>query len=308
MTSPIDMPRDFIGYGRNTPKFEWPNGARLALNIVVNYEEGAEKNPLDGDTERETASESVYPSRPGERETHQESVSEYGSRVGIYRCIDVFDKYKVSPTIFACGLALERNPAVTREFVERNYDIVSHGYRWINHLGFSEVEEREEIRKAKESFKRTIGRPVLGWFNRTPQTVITRRILAEEGFLYDSQTVNDDIPYFQEVAGRPFLIVPYTIDVNDFRFWRGTMFTGRDFETYCVDSFDTLYRESARTPRMMSVGLHSKIIGRPGRIGAVDRFLEYVSQHPDVWLASRTAIARFWAERFAPPNTWNWPQ
>lgn len=116
------------------------------------------------------------------------------------------------------------------------------------------------------------------------------------------------IPYFQEVQGRPFLIVPYAVDVNDFRFWRGSMFTGRDFEAYCVDSFDTLYRESARTPRMMSVGLHSKIIGRPGRIGAVDRFLAYVRQFPDVWLASRTDIARFWAERFAPPNTWNWPQ
>lgn len=308
MTASIDMPRDFIGYGRNTPRFEWPNGARLALNIVVNYEEGAERNPLDGDPVREEAGESVYPSRPGERETHQESVSEYGSRVGIYRCIDLFDKYQVSPTIFGCALALERNPLVTQEFVERDYDIVSHGYRWINHLGFTEEQEREQIRKAKESFAHTIRRPVLGWFNRTPQTVITRRILAEEGFLFDSQAVNDDIPYFQEVKGRPFLIVPYAVDVNDFRFWRGSMFTGRDFETYCIDSFDALYRESARTPRMMSVGLHSKIIGRPGRIGAVDRFLAYVRQFPDVWLASRTDIARFWAERFAPPNTWNWPR
>ena len=303
----MDMPRDFIGYGRNPPKFEWPNGARLALNIVVNYEEGAERNPLDGDPQREDTSEAVFPAKPGERETHQESVYEYGSRVGIYRIIDVFDKYQVNPTIFACALALERNPPVTREFVDRKYDIVSHGYRWITHFGFTEAQERDEIRKARESFLRTTGQRVIGWFNRTPQTVITRRILAEEGFLYDSQSVNDDIPYFQDLQDRPFLIVPYTIDCNDGRFWRGTLNTGRDFETYCVDSFDTLYRESARTPRMMSVGLHPKIIGRPGRIGGVDRFLEYVRQYPDVWLCSRTDIARFWAERFAPPNTWNWP-
>ncbi len=304
----MDMPRDFIGYGRKPPSFEWPNGARLALNIVVNYEEGAERNPLDGDPEREEASESVYPARPGERETHQESVYEYGSRVGIYRVIDVFDKYRVSPTIFACALALERNPPVTQEFIERQYDVVSHGYRWISHFGFTEEQEREQIRKAQESFQRSIGRRVQGWFNRTPQTVITRRILAEEGFLYDCQAVNDDLPFFQDVAGRPFLVVPYTIDVNDVRFWRGTLSTGRDFETYCVDSFDTLYRESARTPRMMSVGLHPKIIGRPGRIGGLDRFLAHVREYPDVWLAPRTEIARFWAERFAPSNAWNWPQ
>ncbi|MBI3067589.1 MAG: polysaccharide deacetylase family protein [Betaproteobacteria bacterium] len=302
------MPRDFVGYGRKPPKFEWPNAARLALNIVVNYEEGAERNPLDGDPERETAGESPYPARPGEREPMQESVYEYGSRVGIYRVIDVFDKYQVSPTIFACAVALERNPPVTQEFVERQYDVVSHGYRWLSHLGFSEQKEREQMQKAQESFQRTIGRRVLGWFNRTPQTINTRRILAEEGFLYDSQAVNDDLPYYQDVQGRPFLIVPYTLDLNDGRFWRGTFHTGRDFEVYCVDSFDTLYRESARTPRMMTVGLHPKVIGRPGRIGGLDRFLAYVREFPDVWLASRTEIARFWAGRFAPPNAWNWPQ
>ena len=201
-------------------------------------------------------------------------VSEYGSRVGIYRCIDLFDRFQVNPTIFACALALERNPAVTAEFVQRDYDIVSHGYRWINHFGLTEPEEREQIRKARELFARTINRPVVGWFNRMPQTIATRRILAEEGLLFDSAAVNDDIPYFQEVAGRPFLIVPYSVDVNDFRFWRGTMFTGRDFEIYCRDAFDTLYRESERTPRMLSVGLHSKIIGRPARIGALERFLD----------------------------------
>ncbi len=303
----MDMPRDFIGYGRNPPAFEWPDGARLALNIVVNYEEGSERNPLDGDAQREDASEAVFPVKPGEREIHQESVYEYGSRVGIYRIIDLFDTFQVRPTIFACALALERNPPVTKDFIDRNYDIVSHGYRWITHAGFDEAQERAEIRKASESFQRTTGQRVVGWFNRTPQTVITRRILAEEGFLYDCQSVSDDIPYFQDVQGRPFLVVPYTIDCNDGRFWRGTFNSGRDFEVYCIDSFDTLYRESARTPRMMSVGLHPKIIGRPGRIGGLERFLAHVRRHPDVWICSRTDIARFWAGRFAPPDTWNWP-
>jgi peptidoglycan/xylan/chitin deacetylase (PgdA/CDA1 family) len=221
MTTP-DLPRDFVGYGRNTPEFEWPNGARLALNIVVNYEEGAERNPLDGDPLREAMSETPHPPREGEREPMQESVSEYGSRVGIYRCIDLFDQYEVRPTIFACALALERNPPVTAEFVQRGYDIVGHGYRWINHVGLTEEQEREQIRKARESFARTLRVPVVGWFNRTPQTTATRRILGVVGFVFVWEAVNDDIPYFQEVKGRPFLVVPYSVDVNDFRFWRGT--------------------------------------------------------------------------------------
>jgi allantoinase len=303
----MSYPRDFIGYGRATPEFSWPGEARLVVNLVVNYEEGAEKNPLDGDPEREVASEAIFPTLPGERELHQESVHEYGSRVGIYRIIDLFDEYHVQPTIFACALALERNPVVTREFVDRQYDVVSHGYRWINHSGLNEDQEREQIRKAQSSFEKTIGRRVEGWFNRTPQTIHTRRLLAEEGFLYDSGSVSDDLPYFEEVSGRPFLIVPYTIDINDGRFWRGSMSTGREFEAYCVDSFDTLYRESARIPRMMSVGLHPKIIGRPGRIGGLDRFLRYVTTFPGVSFSARTEVARFWAAHFAPPDTWNWP-
>lgn len=302
----MDMPRDFIGYGNNAPKVQWPNGARLALNFVINYEEGSERNRLDGDEELEPLSEATYPSRPGERELTQESFYEYGSRVGIWRIMEVFAKHQVTPTIFACAVALERNAAVTQELVGRKYDMVGHGYRWISHFGLTEDRERAQIRNAVDSIQRTTGQRILGWFTRPPQTVATRRILAEEGFLFDSGALNDDLPYFQEVGNRPFLIVPYSLDINDVRFWKGGLFTARDFEMYCSDSFDALYQESARIPRMMSVGLHCRIIGRPGRILGLDRFLAHVRNHPDVWIATRTEIARFWAEHFAPPHTWNW--
>ncbi len=304
----MDMPRDFIGYGDKPPKFEWPNGARLALNLVVNYEEGSERNRLDGDEDLEQLTEASYPAQLGERELALESFYEFGSRVGIWRIIDLFERYRVRPTIFACAVALERNPVVTRAFVERGYDVVGHGYRWISHFGLSEQHEREQIRKATESILRTTGQRIIGWFTRPPQTIATRRILAEEGFLFDSGAYNDDLPYFQDVRGRPFLVVPYTLDINDIRFWKAGMFTATDFETYCIDSFGALYRESVRTPRMMSIGLHPRIIGRPGRILGLDRFLAHVRNYRDVWIVPRTEIARFWARRFAPPNTWNWPQ
>jgi allantoinase len=303
----MDMPRDLIGYGDRRPRFEWPGGARLAVNIVVNYEEGSERNVLDGDEDIERMSESPYPVAPGGRELALESFFEFGSRVGIWRLIELFDAYEVPVTIFACGAALERNPVVVRAFVERQYDMVGHGYRWISHFGLSEEQERDQIRRAVESIERTTGQRIVGWFTRPPQTVATRRILAEEGFLFDCGALNEEVPYFQEVAGRPFLIVPYTLDVNDIRFWKGQMFTARDFEEYCVDAFDVLYRESARSPRMLSVGLHPRVIGRPGRIRGLERFLAHVRDHQDVWVVPRSEIARSWLERFAPPNTWNWP-
>jgi peptidoglycan/xylan/chitin deacetylase (PgdA/CDA1 family) len=303
----MDMPRDLIGYADQRPTFEWPNGARLAVNLVINYEEGSERNLLDGDEEIERVSESPYPVDSGGRELALESFFEFGSRVGIWRLMELFDDVRVKPTIFACGLALERNPAVAKAFVQRGYDMVGHGYRWISHFGLSEEHEREQIRKAVGSIKSATGQRIVGWFTRPPQTLATRRLLAEEGFLFDSGALNDEVPYFQEIAARPFLIVPYTLDVNDIRFWKGQLFTASDFAEYCIDSFDALYRYSARSPRMLSVGLHPRVIGRPGRIVGLERFLAHVRSYPDVWIASRTEIARFWLEQFAPPNTWNWP-
>jgi allantoinase len=304
----MEMPRDFVGYADNPPAFEWPNRARLALNIVVNYEEGSERNRADGDEELEVLSEATYPARPGERELAQESMYEFGSRVGIWRIVRLFDQYDIPATIFACALALERNRPVARAFVDRGYDFVGHGYRWISHFKMSEDEEREQIRKAVESIREITGSRIRGWFTRPPQTVATRRILAEEGFLYDSGCYNDEIPFFQRVGGRPFMVVPYTLDVNDVRFWKGpSILTAGHFASYCIDTFDALYKEGGRAPRMMSVGLHPRIIGRPGRVGGLERFLSHVRRYEDVWITSRSDIASFWAERFAPEGTWNWP-
>jgi len=308
-----EVQRDFVGYGRNSPVFQWPGGCRLALNVVLNYEEGSERSPLDGDTTADIPSEPLAqvppadPTRPAERPLITESVYEYGSRVAVWRMIDLFDRFQVKPSVFACAVALERNLEVTSAFVERGYDMVGHGYRWISHYGLNEAQEREQIQLAVASIQRSTGQRIRGWFTNQPQTVATRRILAQEGFLYDSGAVNDDVPYFETVAGRPFLIVPYSIDINDFRFWRTDMQTAGEFEAYCRDSFDVLYRESAKTSRMMSVGLHARIIGRPGRILGLERFLVHVRQFRDVWVTTRAEIGRFWAEQFAPPTTWNWP-
>lgn len=303
----MEMPRDFVGYADRPPAFEWPDGARLAVNIVINYEEGSERNRVDGDEDLEPSTEATYPARPGERELAQESFYEYGSRVGIWRILHLLQQYHVRPSIFACAVALERNPEATSAFVEGGFDIVGHGYRWISHFTLTEDQEREQIRSAVAAIQRLTGHRITGWFTRPPQTVATRRILADEGFLYDSGCYNDDIPYFQEVAGRPFLVVPYTLDVNDIRFWKGpSMLVSEHFAAYAIDAFDALYKEGGRTPRMMSVGLHPRIIGRPARIGGLERFVAHVCRYPDVWVTTRGEIARFWAERFAPENTWNW--
>jgi allantoinase len=303
----MELPRDFVGYGDHPPAFQWPDGARLAVNIVVNYEEGSERNRVDGDEELEPLTEATYPALPGERELAQESLYEYGSRVGIWRLLHLFDQYHIRPTIFACAVALERNPEAASAFVDRGCDIVGHGYRWISHFGLTEEQEQEQIRLAVTTIRQLTGQRMTGWFTRPPQTVATRRILAQEGFLYDSGCYNDDLPYFQEVAGRPFLVVPYTLDVNDVRFWKGpSMLVSDHFASYAIDAFDALYNEGARTPRMLSVGLHPRIIGRPARIGGLERLLAHISRFPAVWVTTRGEIATFWAERFAPQGAWNW--
>jgi peptidoglycan/xylan/chitin deacetylase (PgdA/CDA1 family) len=300
-------PRDFVGYADDPPLVEWPGGARLAVSVVINYEEGAERNALDGDVDREPLVEAQYAVPLGERELFTESTFEYGSRVGIWRMLEVLDEHHVRPTIYAATLALERNPRVTQALLDRRCDFVGHGYRWLPHTGMSRDEESEHIRHCLESLQRLIARRAQGWFTRPPNTVNTRELLAEHGVVYDNAAVNDDLPYFQEVAGRPFLIVPYSLDVNDTKFFKNQFFTGRDFAAYAIDSFDALYAESARTPRMMSIGLHPRIIGRPGRIGGLRRVLEHIRTHDDVWVAGRDEIAQLWARRFAPPNTWNLP-
>jgi peptidoglycan/xylan/chitin deacetylase (PgdA/CDA1 family) len=301
------MPRDLIGYADHPPKFEWPGGARLAINVVINYEEGSERSPLEGDTTREPLVEALYSVPEGERELFTESTFEYGSRVGIWRTLKVLDEYGVTPTIFAAARALELNTRVADALVARGCDFVGHGYRWIPHTGMDPETERRQIVRCADVLRATVSADMRGWFTRPPNTVNTRRLLAEEGVLYDCGAVNDDLPYFAPVEERPFLVVPYSLDVNDTKFFKNQFFTARDFSDYVKDSFDVLYRASACNPLMMSIGLHPRIIGRPGRLLGLQRALGHIAGKPGVWFAGRDAIAEFWAESFAPADTWNWP-
>lgn len=293
-------PRDFVGYGPNPPDFVWPNGARLAVNFVVNYEEGAERNVLDGDPAHETLVEARYEVPAGERELFAESTFEYGSRVGVWRLLEALDEHGIVPTVFASALALERNTAVTEAIKERGCDVVGHGYRWIPHTGLTAEQERRNIVDCVETLERLTGRAVQGWFTRPPNTVRTRSLLAQAGLVYDAGSVSDDIPYYEAVDGRPFLIVPYSLDVNDTKFYKGQFFTADDFARYAIDCFDTLAGESVRRPRLMSVGLHPRIIGRPARLPGLLRLIEHLSANGDIWIAGRDEIARFWLETFPP--------
>lgn len=301
------MSRDFTGYGPQPIDFFWPNGARVAVNLAINYEAGAEDSILDGDLvgERWTEYELAMPA--GTRDLTTESLYEYGSRRGIWRLLDLLDEHGVTASAFASGRALERNPDAARAMAERGYDFVGHGYHWRPPLGLSDEEERAEIQRAKRTVCAMTGYTMRGWFTRPPQTVNTRRILAEEGFLYDSDASSDDVPYFTSVLDRPFLVVPYSQDVNDGRFWRGQSFTAEDLGQYAVDTLAMMLRQASRLgPSMMTFALHPRIIGRPGRLLALDRFLGYATHAGDVWIANRTAIADAWADAFAPPDTWNW--
>jgi peptidoglycan/xylan/chitin deacetylase (PgdA/CDA1 family) len=292
--------RDLVGYCGKPPEGRWPNGARLAVSVVVNYEEGSERSHAMGDPDQESMTEfGSYAFPAGIRNLAMESMYEYGSRVGVWRVLDVLRDASVPSTIFACAVAFEQNPEVARAVVAQGHEVCSHGYRWEEVFRLSEDEEREHMRLAIESFQRTCGKRPVGWYCRYGASVHTRRLVAEEGgFLYDSDAYNDDVPYFVDVEGKRHLVVPYTPDVNDFRFWNSPgPLQASDFSTYLRESFDVLYAESARGPRMMSIGLHPRIVGRPGRIRGLKDFLHHARQYPDVWFATREEIARAWLSR-----------
>ncbi|MGW6330916.1 polysaccharide deacetylase family protein [Nocardia rhamnosiphila] len=290
--------RDFIGYGAEPPDFTWPNGSRVAVNVVLNYEEGAERNVLDGDTARETLVEAHYAVPDGDRELFAESTFEYGSRVGVWRVLDALDDAAVTPTIFATALALERNPAATEAFRTRGCDIVGHGYRWIPHAHLSVEDQRHDIERAIETIRRLTGRQVDGWFTRPPNTVYTRSLLAAAGVTYDAGSVSDDLPYYESVDGKPFLVVPYSLDVNDTKFYKGQFFTGRDFADYAIDGLGAAL--AGRRPTVYSIGLHSRIIGRPARLSGLLRVLDHLVSRDDIWIAGRDDIAAFWRDTFPP--------
>ena len=295
------MIRDLVGYGPNPPVVEWPGGARIAVSMVVNYEEGAEYSTLDGDSHHETNSEVPSPVPPGQRDVFNESFFEYGSRVGVWRLLDLLDRYQAPSTFFCCALALERNPAAAREIVARGHEVCGHGYRWEEHHLMSRDQEHESIRKTVESLTRTTGQRPVGWFTRYGASINTRELVATEGgFIYDSGAMNDDLPYYTTVNGNPWLVVPYSMETNDARFWRGGLTSVSDFYEYLKDTFDCLFQEGLHTPKMMSVGLHCRIAGRPARSMAVQRFLEYARGFPGVWFARRDEIARWWLEHYPP--------
>lgn len=297
MSSPTEYPRDLVGYGRNPPQANWPNGARLALQFVLNYEEGGENCILHGDPASEAFLSEIVGAEawPGQRHMSMESIYEYGSRVGVWRLLRLFEDRQVPMTVFAVAMALERNPAVAEACMELGHEICSHGYRWINYQWTPEDEEREHLSKAIEIIQRLTGERPLGWYTgRTSPN--TRRLVVEEGgFLYDADDYNDDLPFWTTVAGKPHLVVPYTLDANDMRFATPQGFnSGDQFFGYLKDTFDALYDEGAETPRMMSVGLHCRLVGRPGRFQALKRFLDHALSHEDVWFCRRVDIARHW--------------
>ena len=289
--------RDLIGYGANPPHPKWPGGARIAMSFVLNYEEGGERCLLHGDDESESFLSEILAAMPiqGARHISMESIYEYGSRAGVWRVLRLFEQYSFPLTVFAVAMAIKRHPDVARAMVKAGHELCSHGYRWIDYQHMEEALEREHMAKAIRIIEQVTGTRPLGWYTgRTSPN--TRRLVAEEGgFLYDSDAYDDDLPYWHTQAGRPQLVIPYTLDVNDMRFATTQGFnSGEQFFQYLKDSFDVLYDEGALAPKMMSVGLHCRLIGRPGRIAALKRFLDYVQAKEKVWVCRRIDIARHW--------------
>jgi allantoinase len=293
--------RDFVGYGPTPPDPKWPGGARLALNICINYEEGGEPAVPDGDEISETGLTEGGAGGFSGRDLAAESMFEYGSRVGFWRVLRLLHERRLTATILGCALALERNPLVCGAIREAAFDVCAHGWRWERHQNLSAEEERERIHRTVASIERSVGARPLGWYCRYGPSVNTRRLIAEEGgFLYDSDAYNDDLPYWTQVAGHHHLVVPYGLANNDTKFIRGAMATGRDFFEYLRDAFDLLYREGAAQPKMMSIGLHLRLIGQPGRAAGLERFLDHVTQQTDVWVCRRIDVARHWYATHPP--------
>ena len=292
-----EYPRDVIGYGANPPHPEWPDGARLALQIVLNYEEGAENSVLHGDAASETFLSEIIGAEAysGVRHKSMESLYEYGSRAGLWRLLRIFRERDIRVTVFGVAMALQRNPEAVRAMLADGHEIAAHGWRWINYQFIDEDTEREHIRLAVDAITALTGSPPLGWYTGRDSPNTRRLVVEHSGFLYDADSYADDLPYWETVGGKPHLVVPYTLDANDMRFATNQGFnTGEQFFTYLRDAFDVLYREGETAPKMMSVGLHCRIIGKPGRAAALERFLDYVQQHDGVWICRRVEIARHW--------------
>ena len=299
----MDYPRDMIGYGRTPPHANWPNEARIAVQIIVAYEEGGENCILHGDAASEAFLSEIVGAQPlvGVRNMNMESMYEYGSRVGFWRLMRLFGDRDINTTVLAIGMALERHAEAAAAMVEGGHEVASHGWRWIDYQYVGEETERHHMKLAIEAIEKMTGQRPQGWYTgrMSPQT---RRLVVEDGgFLYDADSYCDDLPYWLEVEGKQHLVVPYTLEANDMRFATSQGFnSGDQFFTYLKDTFDVLYAEGAERPKMMSVGLHCRLAGRPGRFAALQRFLDYIQSQEKVWICTRLDIARHWHAQHPP--------
>ena len=285
--------RDFQGYGATLPAVRWPNQARVAVSFVVNFEEGAEFSVNDGDATNEAVYEAI--DRLQGPDPCIDSHFEYATRTAWWRVADLAGRFGTRFTLSACGRAVERSPWLAQDAAGRGHEIAAHGYRWQSHAGMDEATERADIAAAVEAIRAAIGRPPVGWHTRSASTPATRRLLVEQGFLYDSDAYNDDTPYFVRIGAARHLVLPYAFDTNDMQFQHSSRFaTSADFATYVCDAFDWLAAEGAAAPRLLSIGLHLRMIGRPGRMKALQTILEHVRRDGRAWVATREQIARHW--------------
>ena len=292
--------RNLVGYGEKGKKISWPNNAKLALQIVLNYEEGGENSILNGDKYSETfLSEIIGAKAIKGRHISMESIYEYGSRSGFWRLDKLFREKKIPVTIFGVGLALKKNSEVCNAIKNGNYEIAAHGYRWIDYQDIKKSVEKKHMQQAIKTIKNIFGSRPLGWYTGRCSPNTRDLVFDDGGFLYDSDSYGDDLPYWEYRGKKKQLIVPYTLDNNDMRFATNQGFnSGEQFYTYLKDSFDTLYNEGKKSPKMMSVGLHCRLIGRPGRIQSLRKFLDYVLKFKDVWICKRNEIADHWYQNY----------
>lgn len=298
-----DYPRDMIGYGADPPQANWPNGARIAVQFVINYEEGGENCILHGDAASEAFLSEIVGAEPwpGMRHMSIESIYEYGSRAGFWRLHRLFTSHQIPVTVYGVAMALERNPEAVAGMQQADWEIASHGYRWIDYHNMDEATERAHLREAIAIHTRVTGSRPTGWYLGRGSSNTRKLVVEDGGFLYDSDSYADDLPYWVYDYGRPHLVIPYTLDANDMRFATAQGFnSGEQFFTYLRDAFDTLYAEGDTTPKMMSIGLHCRLAGRPGRTAGLARFLDHVQQHDNVWCCRRIDIANHWHAHHPP--------
>ena len=294
-------PRDMVGYGSKGKRIKWPGNAHIAVQIVLNYEEGSENCVLNGDNNSEIFLSEIIGAKPiKDRHINMESLYEYGSRAGFWRLHKLFQEKKIPITVFGVGMALEKNPEVCKAIIEAGYEVASHGWRWIDYQNIKKSEEKKHMSLAIKSHKKIFGERPTGWYTGRCSPNTRDLVMEDGGFLYDSDSYSDDLPYWETRNKKKQLIIPYTLDNNDMRFATNQGFnTGDHFFSYLKDSFDALYEEGQTNPKMMSVGLHCRLIGKPGRVQSLKKFLDYILKHEGVWICKRIDIAKHWIKNYS---------